>query len=404
MPYQSLYKLFYIDKDEYKKEYEKRFNSADTIKFDINIGDNQAFFYQTIDIYKLLLSIEKTDKEVECLYNKLPDKAITQFAYRCLIDEIILTNNIEGVHSTRKEINAILQDLSHNNKRQRFLGLVKKYILLVDDEEIPMNNCRDIRKIYDDIFYEEIKDSNPDNLPDGEIFRKDSVDVLSASQKAIHKGLFPETRIIEVMSKALEILNDEKIDVIIRTAIYHYLFGYIHPFYDGNGRTSRFISSYMLSHELNHLIAYRISYTIKENINKYYEAFKVCNHPNNKGDLTPFVEMFLQIVEESEKQLCIALSKRVESLEYYKNTLAGMFSSKKEMYELYYTLVESTLFSNCGISIKDLMDAMNLSYNTVNKYLKSIPSDVLIKQKQNRWMYYSLNLTEFDKYIEQNKK
>lgn len=84
------------------------------------------------------------------------------------------------------------------------------------------------------------------------------------------------------MNKALAILNDKSIECVFRISIFHYLFGYIHPFYDGNGRTSRFISSYLLSKEFESIIGYRMSYSIKENINDYYKAFKVCNDPKNK--------------------------------------------------------------------------------------------------------------------------
>lgn len=400
MSKQSLYKLFYIDNDEYKKEYERRFFSDNSIKFNVKIGDNQAFLCQNVDIYKLMVSIERTDKEVNQLYSRLPPKAIKQFTNRCLIDEIVLTNNIEGVHSTRKEIDAILNDLSNHNEKQRFWGLVKKYSLLIKGESIEMNACQDIRAIYDDIFLEEIKISDSENIPDGEIFRKNPVSVYSSTQKEIHKGLFPESKIIDTMEKALEILNNENIDCLIRTAVFHYLFGYIHPFYDGNGRTSRFISSYMLSQHLNSLIGYRISYTIKENINKYYEAFKICNHPNNKGDLTPFVEMFLKIVDISEKQLCEALRKRVNALQYYKNVLLEIFGEKDSMGSLYYVLVQATLFSDFGVSLRELEDGMKISYNTINKYLKKIPEGILVKQMQNRIMYCSLNLNEFDNYID----
>ncbi|WP_318259784.1 Fic family protein [Ruminococcus sp. YRD2003] len=68
------------------------------------------------------------------------------------------------------------------------------------------------------------------------------------------KGLAPESKIIDTMNKSLDVFNNNDIDIFMRIAVFHYLFGYIHPFYDGNGRTSRFISSYLLSRQLNPLI------------------------------------------------------------------------------------------------------------------------------------------------------
>lgn len=93
----------------------------------------------------------------------------------------------------------------------------------------------------------------------------------------------PEEKINLMMTQALNILNDRDIIPILRIAIFHYLFGYIHPFYDGNGRTSRFISSYLLSKELNTLTGFGLSYAIKENISQYYKGFKTVNEKKIKG-------------------------------------------------------------------------------------------------------------------------
>ena len=106
--------------------------------------------------------------------------------------------------------------------------------------------------------------------------------MFSATQKEIHKGLYPESKIMDAMEKSLVILEDKNLDPLIKIAIFHYLFGYIHPFYDRNGRTSRFISSYLLTKVLNNLIGYRISFTIIEHIKEYYDAFKICNHTNKQ--------------------------------------------------------------------------------------------------------------------------
>ena len=148
----SLYALFYMDRNLHKSEYEKRFQNPETIHLDFTIDKHPAFFLPTMDFYKKAFSIERADNQINQLCNMLPPLAIHQFALRCLIDEIVLTNNIEGVHSTRKEITEILTDLSENTKARRFYGLVNKYTMLISNDEIPINSCQDIRKIYDDLF------------------------------------------------------------------------------------------------------------------------------------------------------------------------------------------------------------------------------------------------------------
>ncbi len=400
MAYNSLYKLFYKDSSGYVKEYENRFNNEESVKLDIFIGENQAFFCPDTGVYKKLVSIEKFDKKINYLYNKLPKVAITQFATRCLIDEIVLTNNIEGVHSTRREINDILNNIPENRKKTRFVGLVRKYKMLMENENIKITDCEDIRRIYDDIFSEEIKNDNDKNLPDGKIFRKNSVSVVSSTEKELHSGLYPEKKIIDTMERAIKFLNDRNVEAIFRISIFHYLFGYIHPFYDGNGRVSRFISSYLLSQNYNSLIAYRISYTIKENIGKYYDAFKICNHKNNKGDLTPFLDMFLDIVQTSFSQLFDALQERVCDLEYYKDVIAKLPGGNKgEIYEMYWYLVQASLFSDSGISIDDLQKCINVTYNTLNSRKKQIPADLITENKYERKKYFMLNLENVDKYL-----
>ena len=168
----SLYKIFYAaTPQEFQAEYQSRFENEDTIHLNLTIGGYPAFICQIPELYQRMLSIERTNHKVDALCHALPEIALQQFQQRCLIDEIVLTNHIEGVHSTRKEISEILQDLSKEHKRERYVGLVQKYAMLVKEARIPMETAQDIRKFYDDIFYEEIKASDPEDLPDGKIFR-----------------------------------------------------------------------------------------------------------------------------------------------------------------------------------------------------------------------------------------
>lgn len=404
MEYKSLFKLFFSDPNEYKAEYIKRFTDRNAVYLDFSIKENPAFYVPDSELFSYVIDIYKTDKRIMALSSELPKIAISHFTIRCLIDEIILSNGIEGVNSSRREINSALDELKTKSRGKRFYGFVQKYLMLNSNESLSFDTCEDIRNLYDELVYFEIKSDNPNNLPDGKIFRKDATSVVSATQKEIHRGIYPEDKIIDNMNKALKFLNDKTIEPIFRIAIFHYLFGYIHPFYDGNGRTSRFISSYLLSKEFEPIIAFRLSYTIRENIKEYYEAFKICNDNRNKGDLTPFLFMFIKIINESFHQLEDALSKRLSMLEHYHDCIQHLpFSNDQRFFHLYSLLIQASLFSENGISTQELMDMLSVRRTTIANRLKALSDDnLIIKNAEGNARYYKLNLETVDRILENN--
>ena len=104
MPYVELKKLHYIDSEKYAKEYLNRFASEEAVKLDFYIKEKQAFFLLNAEVMSLAYKIARIDKRIGELYDNLPGIAINQYSKKCLIDEIVITNRIEGVHSSRKEI------------------------------------------------------------------------------------------------------------------------------------------------------------------------------------------------------------------------------------------------------------------------------------------------------------
>ena len=401
MSYDSLEKLYYKDPEHYQEIYRERFQSDAAAHLDIKIGNNLAFYVETTQALHTIISIVETENKLQALQRRLPGVALKQFSLRCLIDEIVVTNDIEGVSSTRRDISAILDDAEKSDRKKRFHGLVQKYLLLNDSSSkpIPLSTCQDIRNIYDDLVSEEIKEDDPDNLPDGKFFRHEIVYVHSGTQKIIHTGLYPEPAIEDAMEKALAFLNNESIHSLIRISIFHYLFGYIHPFYDGNGRTSRFISSYLLSQKVDSLLGYRLSATIKENTAEYYKVFQTCNHPRNLGDLTPFLLFFLGIIQTACNQLYDALSRRAYDLNNYAKLLHSISSIDQNptLSQLGYYLLQAELFSEDGISLLELLDEMGLSRTTLHDKLKTFHSmNLLIEQKRGTRKFYKLDITALE--------
>lgn len=392
MEYELLSKIFYKKPTEYESIYDARFNSEASIKLPIKIHENVGFIFNTNEITKLLVKIYKTINKINLLRTHLPNIAINSYIIKSLKDEIALTNEIEGVRSTRKEIEDAIDSIK-NDKSARFKGLVDKYFKLISNEIIPLNNCEDIRTIYDALVLPEIE---KENLPDGILFRKEPVQVVSATQKEKHRGIMPESKIIESLDLCLDFLKSDDIDSLIKISAFHYLFGYIHPFYDGNGRTSRFISSYLIKNELDVLLALKLSYTVKNNINKYYKAFDVCNDRKNKGDITFFVVAFLELLSQASDDLYTKIADLNDQLNYYNNIINTLVNEKvlnDKQAKCIFILCQNRLFDDTYMNMNTLTELLEKSDTTTRKILKSLESKNLLVKSRNKNQYlYSANL------------
>ncbi|WP_302317646.1 Fic family protein [Holdemanella biformis] len=392
MEYELLSKIFYKKPTEYESIYDARFNSEASIKLPIKIHENVGFIFNTNEITKLLVKIYKTINKINLLRTHLPNIAINSYIIKSLKDEIALTNEIEGVRSTRKEIEDAIDSIK-NDKSARFKGLVDKYFKLISNEIIPLNNCEDIRTIYDALVLPEIE---KENLPDGILFRKEPVQVVSATQKEKHRGIMPESKIIESLDLCLDFLKNDDIDNLIKISAFHYLFGYIHPFYDGNGRTSRFISSYLIKNELDVLLALKLSYTVKNNINKYYKAFDVCNDRKNKGDITFFVVTFLELLSQASNDLYTKIADLNDQLNYYNNIINTLVNEKvlnDKQAKCIFILCQNRLFDDTYMNMNTLTELLEKSDTTTRKILKSLESKNLLVKSRNKNQYlYSANL------------
>ncbi len=404
MEYKDLKKLFHSDKENYQKIYYSRFESDMSIKLNFDVAGCSAFFVQSEEVLQLMFHILRLDKEVTNLASRLPDNALNQYLSNRLITEIELTNKIEGVHSSKKEINEALTILEEQSKDKgkevRFFGMVEKYNKLCRHELVDIASPKDIRTIYDELVLPEIISSHGDQ-PEGELFRTGSASVYDQYDKPIHTGINTEAGIVQAVNQALYFLNNNAIDELYRICLFHYLIEYIHPFYDGNGRLGRFILSYGLSQNSMPLVALSISATIQENKKAYYQAFNICNDPLNKGDLTPFLIMMLEMIEKTELSLIDSLSENLDNLRFFSECAKGIGGEDANQEKLYRILIESALFSVYGIGIKNLEKYFSKSNPTIKKWLSMLEKQgLLITRQVGHTKYYQMNLNklrEFEK-------
>ena len=403
MAYIPLYEIYYKQNNEWFPEYQKRFNNLFAKHLDITIKEFnrekefQLFYCHTEYIVTLQNKIMFDFLRLQKLFNLLPGAGIDQFLKSCMIEEIQSTNEIEGVRSTRQEIREAIFAQGKYNPDVRLWGIVNKYNKIINDENIKLKTCEDIRNLYDDFILDEIKRNNTSDIPDGNIFRKNSVDIVSGTQKTIHRGVYPESKIIDYMTKALQFLQDDSVSIFIRIAVFHYLFGYIHPFYDGNGRMSRFITSYFLSKNLHPTIALRLSVLIKQHKNDYYKLFENTNAQINCGDLTPFIIWSLEFIASAITSTYKLLFEKYELFSSLNQKLDEMLKNEdKTTKRVYNVLLQAAVFSDMGATSQEIVQTLKLSKRTIDARIKEIPNEILLADKTSRPYHYKLRLSFFE--------
>lgn len=97
-------------------------------------------------------------------------------------------------------------------------------------------------------------------------------------------------KVDEFVSELIDFANDSEVNILIRSAIFHHRFVWIHPFFDGNGRTARLLLNLILMKS-----GFPPAIILKNDRKKYYDAL---NQANNQ-DYSKLVLLILQAVERT---------------------------------------------------------------------------------------------------------
>lgn len=307
-----LFKVYYKNGEHYLDTYKKRFEFETTLKTGLMIKPYrkteqfQLYYMYNNDTARFLEMIRKNDTTLQSLEDALPEIAKRAFLVDVISEELKNSNDLEGVETNKYQIaettRHMLENASESNSR---LGsMINSYMLLRGAGNLKLpSDVEDIRKIYDKITDGEIRKNC---LPDGTVFRKDAVFVQkkgTVSNEILHRGVMGEENIIVYMNNLLNFLRNETISLLLRVAIGHYYFGYIHPFYDGNGRVGRFLSSLYIKQEYHYFTAMSLSRGCMLSSAQYYNAFRDTNAIYNRGEMNGFVDSFLEILLKGQEDI-----------------------------------------------------------------------------------------------------
>lgn len=396
MAYKTLKTIFHMsDEQNFEKEYQQRLNNFTTYVTDIEINPIRKqiqiksmmfplFFCPTKTIIIKAEKILINSSEINKLINSQPIVATTSYLKKLLINEMQSTNEKENVRSTKKEL---ADALNNNNLKsnKRFRGLVYQYSLLLSDEDFTLNEISDFRKAYDLLLSNEIAD---EDLPDGLMFRKQGVGVRDTSkEKWVHRNEYSEYEIVDFLNKMLNFISHYEAPILLKILASHFMFEYLHPFYDGNGRLGRYIIAKLLKDNLEHVTALTFSYAVNRNKNKYDKAFASTSHFLNKGEMTYFIDVMLDLIIEGQETAIEQFKENIAMIETLYGRLENL-NLKEHEKNVLFILLQDKVFGNeyTRISLRELVEFLPFGRKKLDSIIKK-HEDKLHKVKQRPTVY-----------------
>ena len=220
-------------------------------------------------------------------------------------------NKIESIHSSLKiEANSLSLDqvkdvidgklvLGSKKEIQEVKNAYKVYEMI---KEFDPYSLEDLKKAHGVLTYLTVEESGK--------FRKGNEGVFDENGNCIHVCPPPEqvdTLMNDLFSWMKE--NKEKVHPLILSSIFHYEFVFIHPFSDGNGRTSRLWQNVILSNWKDIFEYIPIESQLLKYQNEYYDAIAKCNKAGNSTIFIEFMlNMFDKILDEFMNNTSISLT------------------------------------------------------------------------------------------------
>lgn len=388
--YRTLARLFHADRsgDAYANHDRlaaQRLAADSTFATGINTPLGELFVATPRRITMLTQKILLAERRISAMWEAIPGVMKWSYITHAVSEELFATNEMEGVRSTRKETEAAVAAARQaardgDAEKARFGEFARLYLNLTDRNTRLPKTLEGIRSIYDKIALDEIPDKD---RPDGELFRKDDVEVQGPHGVPIHSGISGEARISALLTQMIDLAESDRMPFLHRAIVSHFLFEYIHPFYDGNGRTGRYLLALYLNRDLTILTVLSLSRTIAENKNEYYKAFTGAEDKLNRGELTFFVMTILGFIERAQSSLIDELGVKIDQLNKaadLRDELGGRLGLSANAAMLLYAVMQEELFDTSrSMTLEDAASDLRLSKQSARKYVEELHEAGLVE-------------------------
>jgi Fic family protein len=246
---------------------------------------------------KRLMQIEAVKQSIQTL--PITPRVLAHLRETARLFSTHYSTMIEGNRLTQEEVSHVIAEDGHFPGRERDEAEVRGYYAALDEVERLAARSeqlteRIVQKIHALVMGSGKTRVKPTPYRDGQNVIRDS-----RSKGIVYMP--PEAKDVpKLMGELIHWTNfEDELPVPLKAAIAHYQFATIHPYYDGNGRTARLLTTLIL-----HLGSYDLKglYSLEEyyarNLKGYYDALSVGPSHNYymgraEADITQWVSYFI---------------------------------------------------------------------------------------------------------------
>lgn len=357
--------------DQIRKQYEDT-RKAQSIPFPFPSINKVFWLFEADSIRKKMADVEQ--KGIS-LYDKIHSSRTFEpdFILNASVEEAVTSAIYEGANSTRAKAKQLIAEnrppvnkdeqmlvnnfnamkwIKANGKKELTQDLILTLHELVTRNTMEGDLVNYVGKFRDDAIY---------------IGPHEGIDYKKIEQ-AIDEAIYVTTK------------HGRYLSPLLRGILLHYFIAYIHPFFDGNGRTARALFYYKaIKYELKFVELLSISAHLKAHGKRYERAFE--NAVKYGGDVTYFVDFTLD-------SLLLALKRVQEKVEFLINI--GRLKKVYNLSEQQIALLQRLALNKFRkISIGEFAKDIDRTHEMARLELKSLSQQKLLLEEpeKNRSLY-----------------
>lgn len=325
----------------------------------------------TIDtaIIKKLLAVNNTNKP---------------YGIKAMEEEIDGSLQIENIESNRVSIRKLLQGMAPTNEKENWAQGLKKSLEFIADTRNKISE-ENLHKLYNLCAGDYLKNEN--KIPEDSYYRNDKVYIVG--DKPYHQGL--DNKLLpKYMKNLIDFANQkDNIPELVKADMLHFYIAYLHPYFDGNGRTARLVHLwYLIQQGYPSTLFHAYSNHILKTKTKYYNTFTLIeeNYQISKLiDMTPFIIYF----NEHVYQKIDDITTNYPTIQTYTQYLKEGTITEKEKDLWNYVL---SAYGENPFSTKQLeKDFGNAAYATIRTFVQKFETlGLLTSQKYSNRVKYQV--------------